>query len=417
MKRKHTYLYPVLGLVLILVLSSCRTGSFLEGYTDGSIPGIRQKLDRSPDSSLSILIVHGIGPTKKLNYADGLVSRITEMMFKEPINPFDKGKEINFYFDIDTLFYVLDEDDHNVPSKDDTTSVIIYQYPKVGTTHRTSTDRPQQRLKFYAVHWSNIADPFKRDLLKGDLYQLAQVDPKRDKNLYLNHLLKEFIVNQAFVDFLVYQNPQKRRRIQQAVMEGIKLMGLNDEGLAALLDVQQSYIDDTFDIYKISSEDNYQAIFREPTYCYVDPSSGDKHHEFVYIGRSFGSKTIIDVVNGQVEEALWKKYKAQVGPVCRQTDWLYLLPHQLPIIQLTDSELFTGEQRNEPLAENKIERLVSFNDANDLLGFYLHPDYHQIQGLGISNKITNVTVTNTEEHIKIKGSTFFFFESIGNVFG
>ena len=397
--------YALLSSILLVFLFSCRTESFLEGFTDGPIPGLRQTLSNAPDSTLSILIVHGIGPTKKLNYGDGLVSRITEILIKEEVNPIKN--DIRTYFDVETFKF---------KEGDVETAVRVYEYPRKGLKN-VPISFWNKKLKFYAVHWSFITEPFKDSLFRADLTQLNNIGLDRHKNLYLNHAIKQFIVNQAFSDFLVYLNREEKAKIQRAIMEGIRLMGLNEKGLAQLK--EEPFAGKYLNLEPVA--ESYENLFTDSN-CY---STGEGNpHQFVFIGRSFGSKALIDVVNNNIDpenSALIQLREKYVKSVCDITNWMYLMPHQLPLIQLTERNLDPTQRamvlENSSFQQNEASKIISYNDPHDLLGYYINPEFHRLSNLNINNRVTNVSVNNVEKVGRIKGSNAFFLIGLGRVFG
>lgn len=387
------------------LLFSCKTESFMEGFTDGPIPGLRTTLQNAPDSTLSVLIVHGIGPTKDFRYGDGLVSRITEMLIKEEVNPIEK--DLSAYFDID-IFKFKQE---NVE-----TAVIVYEYPKAGLAN-VPLSFQNKKLKFYAVHWAFVTEPFKDSLFIADLKYLDYLGLDRKKNLYVNHAIKQFIVNQAFSDFLVYMNPKEKAKIQRAVMEGIRLMSLNEAGLDQLKEAP--FRGEFLNQGQIASR--YRNLFSSAN-CY--PTEGGNPHQFVFIGRSFGSKALIDVVNNNVDPSdteLVQMREQYVEAVCNITNWMYLMPHQLPLIQLTelnfDPEVRERVLENSSFLQNGSSKIISYSDPHDLLGYYINPDLHRLGNLNIQNRVTNVSVNNVEKVGRIRGSTAFFLLGLGRVLG
>lgn len=305
--------------------------------------------------TLNLLVVHGIGPTKEISYAESLL--IPQILTSlKPIGQitFKRKYEEN-------------------PSPQSTVTVYEYEARVGGRVHN---------LRFFAVHWACITDQLKKDLNAND--HLVQYANSRRDNIMFSEVVKRFLINESFSEAFSYGDEAMEAQIKTPVRRAIEMMSLPDP-ITTMNQIQASELSR----YVRQSSNLIPQVKGQLSNDYG----------FVVISRSFGSKIVFDVV---VDDE-FKVQDESALRFCGYTHQIYMLANQIPLLNLLDGEL---EKRIDVFAERHKEycrksvRLIAFSDRRDMLSYNLPESIAKDQPIDI----VNVRVNNTPNYLRVKGS-------------
>ena len=316
--------------------------SVSQGEVDGYFTGIKDIVRRK--RVVNVMINHGMGPSKPLNYADkDIIPRI--------------AKALAFDGDAPDTMRVWEG-----PS-----SIKVTEYRK-----------NRAILRFFAIHWSDITLPAKSFLAYNEGMGANQ---NIGAPMNANKLLKEYILDQSMADLIVYTNPAGRIEMQRPVEKAIKLMVLKDP-LAFLRSEKEE--PDEKDIIEDYEVDNYENIM---------------------VLKSLGAKITFDVMSYLMHDE-YQPYHLQ--RFSETSGKVYLFSNQLPLINLMNysfSDQLNSDQKrityfnNDSIYSNvrmftkfmvKDVQLVSFRDPEDIFCYKLPKGL-----LNYDGKVINVSVHNS----------------------
>lgn len=211
-------------------------------------------------------------------------------------------------------------------------------------------------LRFFVLYWSSLTMPGKNILKELEDEYIGGED-----HSFVIELFKEAIINDGFTDVAMTTNQLQR-------------------GIHNLLDTTFQLLlnDNPFDAMGV----NKRLVNQSP----------DEQNNY-FIVSSLGSKLFMDYLITRMEGA---QPNAVVSKVLRQTDKVFMLTNQLPMLglkdidgALTDQDDYIHSVYGNWETEIKVPlNIVAFNDPNDVLGFRLpvpeSSDYLKVENVSLN---------------------------------
>ena len=347
---------------LLIAVFSCKpfkeinrnieAGAFTTSNPSGNVnfEGFYELLQKF--DTLSVLIVHGIGPTKELDYAEQLLIPHIIKSLSEQVTL--------------TLQNAYEE------KPTDSSSIRISEYTgDIGGEVHT--------LRFFAVHWACVTEPVKQELNAQDtlVQRLANTNVVNS-----SELIKRFLINESFSEVFSYGDDAMKQAIQAPVRKAIEMMTLPNP-IPTLTSL---------------SIENYKDYIEDPAHLIPLPRlKQPSPYGFVTLSRSFGGKILFDVIVN--DDMKVEGYHA--NRFCGYTHELFMLANQISLINLMDGALEAKidhfAARHNELCGDPI-KIVAFHDALDILSYNLPEDIAVNQPVDI----INVEVNNTSSYIELK---------------
>lgn len=346
-----------------LVLAGCTRPWILDvdaGFSGiaGSSPVAVLSPAQAGMAPMRVLLIHGIG-CHELNWSETLENNIARELFKDvsmsaptiyqlayPKPDFEKlataqlgteaiVTEVEFQEQpvIPTPLCKAAKESRDKPPRSPVLRLDWERFDYGFVSRRTATVSGDRVVEFISVVWSPVSESAKRALLRDDLRSCKQSDGAMESGMpnicwraSVSAGIKRVVLNDRLADAVIYLG-DRQRLIHATVFRAVCFAALGNK----------SWLEN-------------EKLCEETLKPEKDAKSRLEGVSFAFITESLGSRITFDALVGERREGLLRA----LSPTTRG---VYMLANQLPLIELTESELRSSLKRYKEAGDLAIANL------------------------------------------------------------